>query len=134
MILGDMTDVRRVARDKLIEAGIKLFARKGPHGVSTRELAQEAGVNMAGIAYHFGGKDQLHIACAQFIAATVRAGVAEEMAKLPVDLSPAARLDATLAGIAKFLLANPRTAAFARFVLREQMDPSPAFAVFYAEV
>ncbi|CAN5384178.1 CerR family C-terminal domain-containing protein [soil metagenome] len=122
------------ARGKLIEAGIKLFARKGPHGVSTRELALDAGVNIAGIAYHFGGKENLHIACAEFIADTVRSGVEAQMEKLPPGLSSVERLEATLAGIAQFLLANPKTASFARFVLREQMDPSPAFDVFFSKV
>jgi AcrR family transcriptional regulator len=122
------------ARVKLVDAGIRLFARKGPHGVSTRELAQEAGVNMAGIAYHFGGKDKLHIACARHIAGTVRAGIEDEIGKLPADLSPVARLERTLASIARFMLANPRSASFARFVLREQMDPSPAFDVFFTNL
>lgn len=60
--------------------------------------------------------------------------VTREIDRLPRDLSPAARLEATLAGIAQFMLASPETRAFARFVLREQMDPSPAFDVFFGTV
>ncbi|WP_169717799.1 hypothetical protein SPSIL_032650 [Sporomusa silvacetica DSM 10669] len=49
-------------RDKLIEAGEKLFSAKGLAGVSIRELSQEAGANSALISYHFGGKESLYSA------------------------------------------------------------------------
>ncbi len=60
------------ARQRLITAGIELFGRNGFNATSTRELAQRAGVNIAGIAYHFGGKERLYNACAEHIATTVR--------------------------------------------------------------
>ena len=125
------------ARRKLIEAGIVLFGRKGLEGTSTREIAGAAGVNIAGIAYHFGGKDRLYLACAEHIAKTVLSGVNEQLrgAKSGANSggsSPAAALKSTLRGAAEFMLARPEIADFARFVLREQMDPSPAFDVLYA--
>lgn len=121
-------------RQKLIDAGITLFGRKGRDGVSTRELARAAGVNIAGIAYHFGGKDRLHVACAEHIATTVRTGIGRRLYGMPEGLPPAERLGETLAAVAEFMLATPETAAFARFVLREQMDPSPAFEVLFSTV
>lgn len=48
------------AKEKLIEAGEKLFAEKGLSGVSIRELSKEAGANSALISYHFGGKEGLY--------------------------------------------------------------------------
>lgn len=122
------------SRQKLIDAAIRLFGQKGRDGVSTREIATAAGVNIAGIAYHFGGKDQLHVACAEYIAGTVRKGIAGRLENLPPTLPPAERLEKTLAGIAQFMLASFETASFARFVLREQMDPSPAFDIFFSTV
>ena len=46
-------------REQLLKAASKLFAEKGFEAVSTRDLAKEADVNMAMIAYYFGSKDGL---------------------------------------------------------------------------
>ena len=50
------------SRFQLLTVATPLFARKGLHGVSVRELARSAGVNLAMISYHFGGKDGLYAA------------------------------------------------------------------------
>ena len=54
----DPTDTRT----QLLAAATPLFARKGLHGVSVREVARSAGVNLAMISYHFGGKEGLYAA------------------------------------------------------------------------
>ncbi|WP_027398688.1 TetR family transcriptional regulator [Anaerovorax odorimutans] len=55
-------------QDKIIEAAIPLFAMKGFTGVSVRELAKAANVNLALISYYFNGKENLykHILTTQF--------------------------------------------------------------------
>lgn len=45
---------------KLIEAAAPLFAKKGFAGVSIRELAEAAGVNIAAVSYYFKGKEGLY--------------------------------------------------------------------------
>ena len=47
-------------RSKLLATAARLFARKGYNGVSVRELAKAAGVNLSMISYHFGGKEGLY--------------------------------------------------------------------------
>ncbi|WP_242012218.1 CerR family C-terminal domain-containing protein [Pseudodesulfovibrio cashew] len=47
-------------RATLIQTGSRLFAINGYHGVSMRTLAAEAGVNLATVSYHFGGKAGLY--------------------------------------------------------------------------
>ncbi len=42
--------------EKLLEVGEKLFAAKGFHGVSLREVAKQAKTNIASVHYHFGDK------------------------------------------------------------------------------
>jgi AcrR family transcriptional regulator len=54
-----MTRPRRTTKDKLMDAAEKLFARRGFHGTSLREITGEAGVDLALVNYHFGGKKQL---------------------------------------------------------------------------
>ncbi len=46
-------------REQLIKTASRLFGEKGFEAVSTRELAKEADVNIAMIAYYFGSKEGL---------------------------------------------------------------------------
>ena len=50
---------RRTTKEKLLDAAEKLFARKGYHGTSLRTITREAGVDLALVNYHFGGKQGL---------------------------------------------------------------------------
>lgn len=47
-------------RDKLIATATHLFAERGLHGVSIRELSSAAGVSISMISYYFGGKEGLY--------------------------------------------------------------------------
>lgn len=49
-------------RERLIEVGTELFATRGLDGTTIRDLAEAAGVNVAAVHYHFGGKDALYAA------------------------------------------------------------------------
>jgi AcrR family transcriptional regulator len=46
-------------RDRILRTAERLFAEHGFNGVSMRELAAQAGVNIASIAYHFENKEGL---------------------------------------------------------------------------
>lgn len=48
------------ARTRLLHSGLRLFAQKGYAKTSTRELAEDAGVNIASISYYFGDKAGLY--------------------------------------------------------------------------
>jgi TetR/AcrR family transcriptional regulator, regulator of cefoperazone and chloramphenicol sensitivity len=48
------------ARQRLVEAGLRLFAQQGFSKTSTRELAEAANVNIASISYYFGDKAGLY--------------------------------------------------------------------------
>jgi AcrR family transcriptional regulator len=48
------------ARARLLAAGLRLFAQQGYAKTSTRELAEEAQVNVASISYYFGDKAGLY--------------------------------------------------------------------------
>lgn len=49
-------------RNKLLEVGTQLFAERGLHGVSIRELSQCADASISMISYYFGGKEGLYSA------------------------------------------------------------------------
>ncbi len=123
-------------RSTLIRAGIDLFGRQGYDGTSTREIARAAGVNIAGIAYHFGGKSGLHRACGEAIVAIVLDSVGEvDSSAAAIDrLAPDVAGDlfiAVVRGLGLFMLGRPEAESIARFMVREQMDPSPTFTVLY---
>src|SRR4051794_14746870 len=66
-------------RRALIRAALKLFGSKGYDGTSTREIAAAANANIGSIAYHFGGKEGLRTACANFIVETIQSVAAQAL-------------------------------------------------------
>lgn len=46
-------------REQILDAAWSLFAEKGFEDVSVRDVTQAAGVNLASVSYHFGGKEGL---------------------------------------------------------------------------
>jgi len=52
---------------KLLDAGVKLFAKFGYFGASTRQIEAEAKVHRNLIRYHFGSKDEFWKACMEHI-------------------------------------------------------------------
>lgn len=49
----------RPAKERLLDAAERLFARRGYHGVSIRDITDAAKVDVALVNYHFGGKRAL---------------------------------------------------------------------------
>ncbi len=124
-------------RATLVRVALDLFGRKGYDATSTRDIAGAAGVNIAGIAYHFGGKAGLHRACGELVATfmgerleTLVAGDPLADAALTPD-EAADRFEAAICGFTRFVLARSEVEAIARFMVREQMDPSPTFEILY---
>ena len=56
---GARTESSRSTPDRILDSAEKLFARRGFHGVSIRDITQDAGVDVALVNYHFGTKQAL---------------------------------------------------------------------------
>lgn len=54
-------------KSKILEAALTEFANSGFNGVSTRAIANKAGVNHTLISHHFGSKDALWKATAEWV-------------------------------------------------------------------
>lgn len=60
-----LSDAPADSRARLIEVAKRLFAAHGYEGVSVRDIATEAELNISMVSYYFGGKDGLLEACLQ---------------------------------------------------------------------
>lgn len=56
---GPRTGGGRSTSERLLDAAERLFAKRGFHGVSVRDITAAAGVDVALVAYHFGSKYKL---------------------------------------------------------------------------
>lgn len=52
--------IKKDSKQKILNAAVKLFARKGFDAVSIREICKEAEINLCMISYYFGGKQELY--------------------------------------------------------------------------
>jgi AcrR family transcriptional regulator len=124
-------------RQRLIEAALDVFGRYGFDGASTRQIAKEADANLAAIVYHFGSKEALQIAVAEYLVGRVAsliapalgvAGSPEASASPEAARAALVRLLETYADV---LLGEAEAERWARFIVREQMQPTAAFEVIY---
>jgi TetR/AcrR family transcriptional regulator len=61
-------DSKDETRELLIKVARDLFAKHGLDGVTVRDIAEKAGVNVASISYHFEGKEGLYKAVVEEFA------------------------------------------------------------------
>ncbi len=107
------------------------------NAVGTRAIADAAGAQMSAITYHFGSKEGLYLGCARRIAAEMRERTAPllQLARAACTESGGAAeaRTAILAILGGFvgIMMNDDIAPIARFIVREQMNPTPAFAILF---
>ncbi|WP_115717585.1 CerR family C-terminal domain-containing protein [Gallaecimonas mangrovi] len=144
-----MADSNRgdITRDALIQTATRVFAEDGFHGVSTRTIANEAGVNQALIGYHFGNKEGLYQAVFQSIGTTIaknldplRAAIDQALSNASTNLTPAERQRRYLPFLEQIidrmlsLLLSGETEYWAQLIVREQQAPSAAFNQLYQQL
>jgi AcrR family transcriptional regulator len=132
---------------KLLLTAIDVFGRHGFEGASTRMIASQAGANLQSIPYYFGGKEGLYIAVAEHIGSSIKARVHPVAERARAELAalaeagargpaaePARALLRQILGTMARLFLSEESAPWARFMIREQMEPTPAFDSLYAGV
>ena len=133
-------------RERLLTAALDLFGRHGFDSVTTRMLAEAANVNLQAINYHFGTKRGLYIATADHLVAMidrfigplremVRQRVAEIDAsgqQLGVEEARRMLMMFVSSLLTAFMAEGSET--WARFMVREQADPTEAFERVYGGI
>jgi len=137
-----MNEAQPDTRTRLLEAGLDQFGRVGFEGANIRAIAAAAGANIAAINYHFGGKRGLYLAVANHIVEGISGAIgpiaAETIAiAAKPRLAPAearAALEQFVRTAGRLLATSPRAERWARFILREQLDPTDAFEIIYNSI
>ncbi len=123
-------------RAKMIEAAIEVFGTVGYEAASTRVLVERAGVNLAAIPYHFGGKRELYLAAAQSLADYARKQVDPIVAHLrdAETIDPVVRIDEAVSSFFHLIVGGPEPQAWVNFFVRCEHDADDAFRIIYNEV
>ncbi|MDU2188164.1 MAG: secretion protein HlyD [Klebsiella pneumoniae] len=135
-----MTSKGEQAKNQLIAAAIAQFGEYGQHA-TTRDIAAQAGQNIAAITYYFGSKDDLYLACAQWIADFIgdnfrpQAEAAEHLLAGEAPDRQAIR-DLILSACHNMilLLTQDDTVNLSKFISREQLAPTAAYHLIHQQV
>lgn len=93
-------------RDKILEAASRLFAENGYRGTTIERIIRSAGVNIAAVNYHFGGKENLYKQTWRHAHDRLMAAVPPD-GGVPADRPPEERLRGRIrAGLERALLGD----------------------------
>lgn len=130
-------------RDKLLLAALELFGQFGFEGVSTRKLAERAGVNLQAINYYFGTKRGLYNAVADYLIGRLLVRVGElrktvldrfaeaQSGGRPIEMAEARAILTALGEAMLMLFADDESAVWVRYMVREQAEPTEAYDRIY---
>lgn len=130
-------------REKLLLAALELFGQYGFEGVSTRKLAERAGVNLQAINYYFGNKRGLYNAGADYVIERLQILIGErrkmvlerfaeaQSGRRPIDAVEARAILTMLGETLLTLFADDESAVWVRYMVREQGEPTEAYDRLY---
>jgi len=128
-------------RRRILGVALDAFGAASFKVVTTRQIAQAAGVSLPTLQYYFGDKEGLYRACAEAIVERFRhhTAVAAAQAREVLQEDSAAEtarilLRALIRALAGFLVGSEEARRWAPFVARELRDPGPAFEILYEKL
>ncbi len=120
----DLPDTPESAKERLLAAAEEIFADFGYEGASVRAICSRAGVNVAGVNYHFGDKERLYIETVKR-AHTCNARDLPIGNLAPPGTLPVAKLEGFIRGMVASMHAPARPSAM-KLMMREMADPGKA--------
>ena len=130
---------RRDTKDRLVAAATTLFAERGFHGTTVRDIAELADANVAAGNYHYGSKKALYLEVLRAQFAEVRALLDARGANPPtrelerLDRPALVRILRTRVRVMLEMLLGPPPSVHGTLMQREMVDPSEAMPVIVAE-
>ena len=125
-------------RERILNVALEAFGAAPFTAVTTRQIAQAAGVSLPVLQYYFGNKEGLYRACAEAVVERYRkhtsVAATEARKVLTGDDSAGtarAHLKTLIAGLAGLLVASREAEGWSQFVGRELRDAGPAFEILY---
>lgn len=114
-------------RQRLLDAAGEIFAERGFHDATIREICQRAGANVAAVNYHFRDKEGLY-------SAVLKYAQDQAMARRPIDPAaasgdPRAALHAFVRAFMLRIYDAGRHAWHGRLLAREMVEPTGALDV-----
>jgi AcrR family transcriptional regulator len=125
-------------KDRLLAAASELFAERGFHGTTVRDIAARAGVNVAAGNYHYGSKKALYLQVLRAQFAETRAVLRARGASPEGQLVRRSRRELVALLRARVnvmldLLIGPPPGLHGTLMQREMCDPSEALPVIVEE-
>ncbi|KAF0217259.1 MAG: TetR family transcriptional [Geobacteraceae bacterium] len=103
----------RVRKEEIVRAALEVVGSKGVRALTIAAIADSAGMSEANIYRHFGGKDEIYSALAEFIgsavmgkAATIAGGSRKPLEKLETIFFSHISLIAEHPGIPRFVFSD----------------------------
>lgn len=130
---------RRPTKERILAAGATLFAERGFHATTVRDIAERAGVNVASGNYHYGSKKALYLEVLREQFRSVQAQLREHGASRPPEELSHLSYDELVAVLRSRidtileLLIGPSPSLHATLMQREMSDPSEALPVIVDE-
>ncbi len=125
-------------RSAILDAALAGFGAHGFAGATTRGIAAAARVTLPSIAYHFGGKQGLYIACAEDIVARYERSAIALASAGEISFDPIgdpercrAELKRVLHMVLRIFAETESAQSRADFIAREMRERGPAFAILY---
>lgn len=107
-------------RDRILEAARALFAERGFHGVSIRDVTTAVGLTPAALYHHFPDKEQLYL---DVIAAVYHDRIPALIEEAVAEGDPWQRLERLVAGMIAMNRGDPQLLRLSQWIL---LDTDPA--------
>jgi AcrR family transcriptional regulator len=109
-------------QQRLLEAAGEVFAERGYHNATVREICFKANANVAAVHYHFGDKDGLYASVLQH---TFKSAM-EKHPLPPAEGTPEEQLHAHVRAMLRRIFDEGRPSWHGKLIAREMADPTRA--------
>jgi len=114
-------------QQRILDAALRIFSRKGYRDASVDEIASESGTSKGGVYFHFPSKDIIYLQLLDRTVARLQGKIEEAMAEHD---HPIAKADAALLAV---LRTFDKHGALARFFMVETLGAGRKFQLRMAE-